>query len=513
MIRSLLGNSVSNVMLHVLRILTTFVMSPIIVRALGNYDYGIWEILAAVIGYMGLLDMGLKPAITRYVARYNALKDTESLHKVYSTSLIFMGIVGIVAFVSLMSWAAIGPGILSEKGTDPMRYALLLLIIGAQALITFPGYLMECIHEGFQRYTLINTVTMITTLIGVAALFFLLQRGYGLLTLALGNAIGTSIKFAVYWILLRLPRYGNFRFRATNLSPSSLKELLGFGSKTFIQSIATTVSNSSDMIVIGAFLGPVAVTFYAIPAKLVLQGRNLIWTITQVFMPFFSDLDARGDKAMIGRVLTVASRYVVGIVLPFLVAVCFLGIPFLARWMGPAYAENGRWVLYILAAAYGLTLMNPFHSRFLTGIGRQGILAVTRSIVAVLTISLSLILVHPLGKEGMALAILIPLIIFEPVILFYTCQHAGITPWKYIYEVIVPLILPTTLFISFLWIVSSMVTLDTYPRILGSGFLGSMIYIVVFFFLAVQGDEKRIILNGMRAGWAPGSVEVRVNRT
>ncbi len=485
-------------MIHFLRVVTTLIMAPIIVRALGNHDYGIWEIVIAVVGYMGVLDLGLKPAVTRYIARYNALEDTGDLQKIYSSALIFISAIGIVGFIFFLIWAAIAPGILTDQGADPSRYVLLLLIVGGQLLISFPGTLMECVHEGFQRYWLNNTVTLITIVIGVSILFVLLQNGYGLLTLALGNAIGTSVKFAVYWLFLRLPRYGGFRFRATDVGWGTLKELFNFGSKTFIQSIASTISNNSGVIVIGVFLGPVAVAFYAIPANLVLQGRNLIWTITQVFMPVFSDLDARQDKAMLGRVFTVASRYVVGIIFPFLGGLCFLGVPFLARWMGPTYAENGRWVLYILVAAYGLTLTNPFHSRFLTGIGRQGVLAVIRSVVAVLGVLLSLILVNVIGKEGVALAILLPLIVFEPVILVYTCRHAGIGTWSYLREVVGPLILPNALYISVLAMLSSALALDGYFQIVASGLLASAIYVFFFFLLAVRAEEKRFILNGIR---------------
>jgi len=324
-LRRILQNLFSNILIHLVRFAVVFILAPVIVRALGNYDYGVWEIVGSVVGYMGILEMGMKPAITRYVARYNALSDEENIRKVYSTSLIFMGIIGFIAFSSLIMWITLAPEIIAPKGLDGMRYVLLLLIIGAQLLITFPGYVIECIHEGFQRYTLQNNIAIVTILIGVSVLYFLLQRGYGLLTLALANAVGNSVKFTIYWILLRLPRYGQFRFRARDISWPTLKTLVKFGSKNFVQSLAGSLSNSSDPLIIGAFLGPAAVPFYIIPAKLIFHVRSLVMVMTQVFMPVFSDLDAQGEKPILHRVLTVASRYVVGISLPIIVGVCVLG--------------------------------------------------------------------------------------------------------------------------------------------------------------------------------------------
>ena len=509
MVRRIVQNSVSNVTVLFVKATLTFIMAPIIVRALGNYDYGIWEIIIGVIGYMGLLDLGLRPAITRYVSRYHAIEDEDKLRRIYSTSLLSMGVTGLMAFLCLALWALITPEMLAKQGEDSIKYAFLLIIIGTQVLITFPGYVLESMLEGFQKYTLKNNITLITTLIGVSVLYFLLQRGYGLLTLALVNTIGMSVKFSIYWIFLKSSMYGAFRFKIHDISWVSLKELLNFGSKNLVQSIASTITHRSSPIIIAVFLSPVSVTFYMIPANFILHIRNLLWSMTQSFMPLFSELDARGDQVKLSRLLTVASRYVIGIICPFLLGVWFLGVPFLARWMGPEYAENGRWVLYILTASYGLGMLNPFHNRFLTGIGRQGILSIIKSMMALIYLMLSLMLVKGLGKEGVALSVLIPVVMLEPVILYYTCKHAGITILKYAREVLGPLIIPNGLLILSLWFLSSASLLNSYTSIFGIALISFIIYIVAFSFLGIHADEQRFVLSKVKARIAKGSTLTR----
>jgi O-antigen/teichoic acid export membrane protein len=504
MVKRILTNSASNVTVLLMKFAVTFVMAPITVRALGNYDYGIWEIIIGVVGYMGLLDLGLRPAVTRYIARYRAMEDTEGVRKVYSTSLLSMGVAGFLAFLALAVWAVVAPELLAQDGANPTRYIFFLLIIGVQVLIAFPGYVAEGILEGFQRFTLKNNITIITTIIGVSVLYYLLQRGYGLLTLAMVNTIGKSVKICIYWILLRLPRHGEFRFRGEDASWNSFKELLSFGYKNFIQSIASIIFNRTAPIMIGGFLGPVAVAFYMIPANLVVHIRNLLWSITQVFMPLFSHLDAQGDRVKLRQLLTVASRYVVGLILPLLVGVWFLGVPFLGRWMGPEYAEGGKTVLYILTLGYGLNILNPFHNRFLTGIGHQGVLAIIKSAMAVGHILLSLVLVRDFGKEGIAMAVLIPAILFEPIILFYTCKYAGITMWRYARDVFGPVILPIGLFAFSLWILSNQILLNTYVAILSVGLASSVIYVIAFALLGIDQVEQRFILSKVKARISTG---------
>ena len=67
--KRILINTGSNVLVVFVKLVITLIMTPVLVHNLGNYDYGIWEIIIAVIGYMGLLDIGMKPAIARFAAK------------------------------------------------------------------------------------------------------------------------------------------------------------------------------------------------------------------------------------------------------------------------------------------------------------------------------------------------------------------------------------------------------------------------------------------------------------
>jgi O-antigen/teichoic acid export membrane protein len=96
--KRILVNTGSNVTVVVVKLVITFVMTPVFVHNLGNYDYGIWEIMTAVLGYMGLLDIGMKPAISRFSAKYLAEKNQGKLQELYSTSFLFLAIVGRISF-------------------------------------------------------------------------------------------------------------------------------------------------------------------------------------------------------------------------------------------------------------------------------------------------------------------------------------------------------------------------------------------------------------------------------
>src|SRR5579863_5970723 len=49
-----------------------FFLSPFIVHHLGNIAYGVWTLVVSMVSFMSLLDLGLRGAVTRFVARNHA---------------------------------------------------------------------------------------------------------------------------------------------------------------------------------------------------------------------------------------------------------------------------------------------------------------------------------------------------------------------------------------------------------------------------------------------------------
>jgi len=479
----------SNVTVFFISFVITFIMAPLIVRGLGNYDYGIWEIVIAIIGYMGILDIGIQPAIIKYVAQNNALADKKKLNGIYSSSLPLMVFVGVVCFIIFSALALIGPDRIEQNVTNGARYSLFFFILGTQMLIMFPGYVFKCFHQGYQRYHMCNLVHIVTILIGNIILFFLLRRGGGLLSFVTLTASMAYVNCAVYWLLLRCRKFGGFRLRKDDFCWNTLKELTTFGFKILLGGIAERISFYIDTILIGGFLGPVMVTFYAIPRNLVRKVFAVVPAITQSFMPVFSDLDARNQKIEAEQLFLSASRYVLCLVFLFGIELYFLGIPFLTRWIGAEYAQKGRFVLYFLLFAR-LYAVSPFQARYLTAIGRQMVFVKFGWYEALANIPLSLIFLKFWGIEGIALGTMASTVIFFPFQFRVSCKYLGVTAGRYLQKVLVPQIFPTIILLASLWILSSTFLLNNYFAILLSGTFSSLLYIILFIFFAVPSEER-----------------------
>ena len=90
-------------------IVAAFVVSPIVVRGLGDQRYGVWSLVESILVYLTLFDFGLSASVVRYVARFEAIADPDRRNRVFSTSLALFGIIGVVIFAIAAALGAAGP--------------------------------------------------------------------------------------------------------------------------------------------------------------------------------------------------------------------------------------------------------------------------------------------------------------------------------------------------------------------------------------------------------------------
>ena len=79
--------------LMILEVLSTLLLTPFIIRTLGQAEYGVYKLVASINAYLLLLDLGIGNAIIRYVAMYrvegNKLKERQF---VCVATLFYLGV-------------------------------------------------------------------------------------------------------------------------------------------------------------------------------------------------------------------------------------------------------------------------------------------------------------------------------------------------------------------------------------------------------------------------------------
>src|SRR5690606_40936810 len=93
-------NVIANWTAFVFSAVVGFVLSPFIVRSLGDAAYGAWVLIGSTVGYLGLLDLGIRGAVTRYVANLHAGTEHREASLMASAALFIFSIAGAVAIAA-----------------------------------------------------------------------------------------------------------------------------------------------------------------------------------------------------------------------------------------------------------------------------------------------------------------------------------------------------------------------------------------------------------------------------
>ena len=162
-----------------------FFLSPFIVHHLGDAAFGVWLLVFSVTGYYGLFDLGIRSSIIRYVSKYTATDDREKLTGFINTALFSYAGIGVV---SMLLTTLLSSSVEHFFKIPPEMHAqarLLLLMVGASVSLGFPFGVFGGMLEGLQRFYILNWTSIGANLSRAVLIVYFLNRGYGLITVAL----------------------------------------------------------------------------------------------------------------------------------------------------------------------------------------------------------------------------------------------------------------------------------------------------------------------------------------
>lgn len=86
--------------------LVALLITPLLVWKLGVEGYGIYILITSLVGYYGILDLGLGQGLIKFVAEYNAKNDSESLSNAINAAIVVQMVMGLLASILLIIFAS-----------------------------------------------------------------------------------------------------------------------------------------------------------------------------------------------------------------------------------------------------------------------------------------------------------------------------------------------------------------------------------------------------------------------
>ena len=387
--------------------IVSFFLSPFVVRHLGNSGYGVWTLTMSLTGYFGLLDLGVRGAVTRYVAKYHAQEAHANTSKVVSTALAIFLTAGAIAIILSIGIAV--PALRYVKIPTAFQSAARVVIVltAVNIAVSMASGVFGGIVVALQRQDLSNIIEIVSTLFRTIAIVAVLDHGKGLISLAivqLSFAILTGVAYAALAVHL----YPQFRIDFSECDKEQLKLISSFSVYLFLIRLSSILIFYTDSVVISVFLPVSAVTFFVIAGNLTNYSRGLLSGISTAVTPMASVLEAKRHTEELNRVLLKGTRYGTMIFLPIGISFLIRGSSFIGLWMGRSYAALSGEVLSVLTIALLFSAGNGVAGSMALGISRhKGIVPIALA-EGLCNLVLSIILIRHYGIVGVALGTTIP---------------------------------------------------------------------------------------------------------
>ena len=115
---------------HAVGLVSGLVVTPIIVAALGTEQFGIWALIGSILGFIGLLDLGIGPSVIRFAAEQRGRDAREETSELASTALAIYLVLALVATLLAVVLAWLLPHVV-EISDQYVRAAQVAVLISS----------------------------------------------------------------------------------------------------------------------------------------------------------------------------------------------------------------------------------------------------------------------------------------------------------------------------------------------------------------------------------------------
>ena len=492
---SLAVNAFSNWAVLAVNGVTGFFLTPYIIAQLGREDYGILTLVASVVGYYGLLELGVQSAVMRYVAYYAGQRDARALSETVSTALaIFLlpATAGVALSFLLSGWFA---GFFHVAPANVREFEHAMWLFGITFGVSLIGSVFRVTVVAYERYVLANVIGTAQTLVRTAITVLILSGGAGLVGVIAANlatAAAASVVMA-FWVF-RIDRGIVLSWRL--ISRRAAWTLIGFGTSSALIGVADVLRFRLDSLVIGRWVDVAAVGVYGLAVGLVSHGPSLVGSATGVLLPRFSKLAASEDGKGACQALLVRSMgYSAMLSYGLLVSAAACGRAFIERWVGPDFA-GAYPIMIVLMSGYVLSLAQTPGLHYLRAANKHHFFAAAAIVEGLVNLALSIALVLRYGSIGVAIGTMVPMVIAKTLVQpVYTARLAAMPLSRYWKAIGAPM--PAAAVLVVLAWLYPLPTTASWLAVCAVGAGAYAAFIAIVMFTVMSGVERR---------WAYGTV-------
>jgi O-antigen/teichoic acid export membrane protein len=398
--RLLARNSGLNLLAYGLPLIAAVALIPPLIAGLGEERFGILAIAWMLLGYFSMLDLGISRAVTHAVAeRTGAGREEEAARAVRTASVMLLGLgAALAAALALAApWLA---RLFSMPAALEAETTAGLVVVAAAIPAVLGAAVSRAVLEARQRFGVVSAIRVPLGVLTFAAPVLVLPVSAELPVVLGSLAMVRYLAWGAFALGARgtLPGTGGRRF-----DRGEAARLLRFGGWVTVSNVVSPLMVSADRVVIAAALSSAAVTYYVTPFEVVTKLWIVPAAVLGVLFPAFA-ASATADPARAALLLRRTGAVVAALLLPVAVLLTAFAQEGLTLWLGGEFAERSTTVARWLVAGVFVNCLAHAPFAFLQAAGRPDLPAKLHLVELPLYAGLLIVLVPPLGIEGVAIA-------------------------------------------------------------------------------------------------------------
>lgn len=483
---------------EIVKILVNLVYTPIMLRLLGQSEYGLYQLVYSVVSYLSLLSLGFGSSYLRFYSRYKAQNDEDGVAKLNGMFILIFCSISVICIlcgtVMVRNIRTIFGTGLTESEYATAKVLMELLIINLA--LTFPNSVFNCSITAHEKFLFQKLLILLQNLFSPFLTLPLLIMGYGSIGMVSVTTLLTFVLLIsnMFYCFKKL----HVRFAFHGLKISLFKEMWVFTFFIFLNQIIDQINWSVDKFLLGRFAGMTAVAVYGVGGQINTLYLQFSSSVSNVFVPKVNRIVAEtNDNTELTTLFTKVGRIqfiVLGLILTGFV---FFGMPFVNLWAGEGYGAS-----YAVALLLIIPVTVPLIQNLGIEIQRAKNMHKARAVVylaiAIANVFISIPLIKFFGPEGAALGTAISL--FAGNIIFMNWYyHARIGMnmfyfWKEIAKFIPALIAPCVVGIAIMKFVNitGLVKLGVFAVVYAA------VYGLSMYFFGMNEEEKQLVMGPIR---------------
>lgn len=482
-----------------INIFLTLTYTPLMLKLLGQNEYGLYNTVSSAISMLSLLSLGFNSGYIRYFAKYKAENQQEKIDKLNGLFLTIFTVIGLVALTCglvlsyNLNWV-FDSGLTSSEYKTAKVLAILLTV---NLALSFPMSVFSSIINAHERFVLLKAVHMIKTVLSPLLTLPLLFAGYKSIAIALVTVICSLFAdcIYIYYVFVKL----KCRFLFRGFENKIFVGLFGYTLFIAINMIVDQINWNIDKLLLTRFKGTAEVAIYSVAYTLSTCYQLFSTSISNVFTPRIHKIVNQTEKSQQRTVLTELFTKVGRI--QFLVlglistALIFFGKPFITKfWAGDGYT-NSYYVAMLLILPSSIPLIQNLGIEIQRAENNHRFRSIAYATMALMNLVISIYLCKLYGAVGAAAGTAVSLVLVNGVVMniYYhkKCNINILHFWKEIFLMIKGLIIPVVTGI----VLNKLFDITSFFQFVLAAMIYVVVYLVSVWFLSMNTYEKGFVLN------------------